>query len=544
MEEKKLKFEELELSENVKKALADMGYVSATPIQEKTIPIIMSGKDIIGQSQTGTGKTAAYCLPIIEKINKDETKVQAIILCPTRELAVQITEEFRRFTKYEDNIKCLAVYGGEQITKQIIALRRGIQIVIGTPGRVMDHMRRKTLKLDNVKMVVLDEADEMLNMGFEEDMKTILSEIPEERQTLLFSATMNKKILAITKKYLKEPENIIIKSKELTVDKIEQYSIELKSPMKDNTVMRLIDVNNPKKAVVFCNTKRKVDSLIEQLKLNGYKAESLHGDVKQEQRQRIMNRLKKGEFKVLVATDVVARGIDVDELELVINYDIPQEEEYYVHRIGRTGRNGNFGKAYTFVVGKEKDKLASIEKYANTKITIGKMPTIDQINEIKSKQVAKNIQNMIDDCKFENKKCNDEILDSLLKQNDIETVARALLEMVNAKNMEKQNNKDEKEFVREIPKGMNGVVKLFINVGKKDKIMAKDIVGSMSANAAITGSEIGKINILDSYSFVEVPGYAANDVLSGMQGKQIKGRSFNIEMASNNEDLHYSRRAK
>ena len=265
----------------------------------------------------------------------------------------------------------------------------------------MDHMRRKTLKLDKITMVVLDEADEMLNMGFEEDIETILKDIPEGRQTILFSATMNKRILEITKKYLKEPKNVKIKSKELTVDRIEQISLEVKQKMKDEIVMRLIDLNDPKKAVVFCNTKKKVDNLIEKLKNNGYKAECLHGDIKQAQRDRIMKRFKQGEFQILVATDVVARGIDVEELELVINYDIPQEEEYYVHRIGRTGRNGKIGKAYTFVVGKEKSKLLNIQKYANTKIIKGKIPTLEEINKVKNQKIVDNIEEMIEKARRE-----------------------------------------------------------------------------------------------------------------------------------------------
>ena len=526
MEEEKLKFEELGLTKNVQRALEEAGYVYTTSIQEQAIPVILQGRDIIGQSQTGTGKTAAYCLPILEKIVKEEKYAQAIILSPTRELAVQITEELRKFTKYEDNIKCVAIYGGEQITKQILALKKGVQIVVGTPGRVMDHIRRKTLKLNNISMVVLDEADEMLNMGFEEDINTILSQVPEERQTVLFSATMNKTILNISKKYLKDPVNIKIKTKELTVEKIDQISLELKSNMKDDTVMNLIDLNNPKKSVVFCNTKRKVDKLIEVLKKSGYNAECLHGDIKQDQRQRIMNRFKKGEFGILVATDVVARGIDVDELELVINYDIPQEE-YYVHRIGRTGRNGNFGKAYTFVVGKEKSKLFSIQKYANTKIVSGKLPSMQEISAIKNKQIVQDIQKVIDEKQL-NANIKNDILVELLKNNDVNVVAQALFEMLNTKKDNKVNV--ENNVVNNISDTES--VRLFLSVGKKDHVMAKDIVGSMAANGLISGSEIGKISILDKFSFVEVPGCYVNGVLDGMKGKQIKGKKFNIEMAN------------
>lgn len=527
MEEKNIKFEELNLSKNIKKALAEAGYINATPIQTKSIPQILEGKDLIGQSQTGTGKTASYSLPIIEKIDKNDKNVQAIILCPTRELALQITDEIRKFNKYEEGANCLAVYGGEQIERQIRALKRGVKIVVGTPGRIMDHMRRKTLKLDNIKMVVLDESDEMLNMGFEEDINEILSKTPEERQTVLFSATMNERILNISKKYLNNPVKVKIKSKELTVDKIEQISLELKSKMKDEMVMRLIDINNPKKAVIFCNTKKKADNLIEILKNNGYQAECLHGDVKQAQRQRIMNRLKNGEFKILVATDVVARGIDVDELELVINYDIPQDDEYYVHRIGRTGRNGNGGKAYTFVVGKEKNRIRGIEKYANTKLLVGKLPTIEQVNEVKNMKIVEKIQNIINDKEYKINPANKNILNKLLENNDIETVANALLEIINKNSIStKKNNKENKQY-------KNGeMVKLFITVGKIDNIKNKDIVGSITANAAISGSEIGKIKILDKYSFVEVPGELVEEVMNGMKDKEIKGRKCDVEVAN------------
>ena len=386
----------------------------------------------------------------------------------------------------------------------------------------MDHMRRKTLKLDKITMVVLDEADEMLNMGFEEDIETILKDIPEGRQTILFSATMNKRILEITKKYLKEPKNIKIKSKELTVDRIEQISLEVKQKMKDEIVMRLIDLNDPKKAVVFCNTKKKVDNLIEKLKNNGYKAECLHGDIKQAQRDRIMKRFKQGEFQILVATDVVARGIDVEELELVINYDIPQEEEYYVHRIGRTGRNGKIGKAYTFVVGKEKSKLLNIQKYANTKIIKGKIPTLEEINKVKNQKIVDNIEEMIE--KNEESELAEKVLNKLMKNNKLETVAKALINIII------NENSSDKECQIDI--NPDEMVKLFINVGKKDKIMVKDIVGSISANTAISRENIGKINILDKFTFVEIQGKYVNEILNSMKGKQIKGRDVNIEIAN------------
>lgn len=525
MEEKEVKFEELELSREVKKALNDAGYINATPIQAQAIPYVLEGHDLIGQSKTGTGKTASYGLPIIEKIDPKDKRVQAIILCPTRELAVQVSDEMRKFTKYKENVKNIAIYGGQSIENQIKVLRSGVQIVIGTPGRIMDHMRRKTLKLDHVSMVVLDEADEMLNMGFEEDIETILKDVPEERQTVLFSATMNKRILGITKKYLKEPKNIKIKAEELTVNNIEQISISIKEAMKDETLMRLIQVYNPKKAIVFCNTKRKVDNLIENLKANNYKAEALHGDIKQNQRDRIMKKMKEGQFQILVATDVVARGIDIQDVELVINYDIPQEEEYYVHRIGRTGRNGNLGKAFTFVVGKEKSKILSIKKYSNAKITEGKIPTVAEINKIKNKNTIQKIQTIIDQSEF----VQEDILEDLLKENKIEDVTKALLTIVCGN--KKLEEKEVKQNEIQVKFDDGEMIKLFFNLGRKDNMQVKDFVGSIAANCGINGSDIGKINILDKFSFVEIPGEYVEDVVEGMKGKQIKGRSCNVEVA-------------
>lgn len=513
-------FEELPLNEKTKRALKDAGYTNPTPIQEQAIPVVLEGKDFIGQSKTGTGKTASYSLPMIEKIDASSKKVQAIVLCPTRELAVQVADEVRKFLKYQEGIKTVAIYGGQSIETQIKMLKKGVQIVIGTPGRVMDHMRRKTLKLDQVKMCVLDEADEMLNMGFEEDIETILKDVPEERQTVLFSATMNKRIMGITKKYLKNPKKVKIPAEELTVNEIEQISISIKEAMKSETLMRLIQVYQPQKAIVFCNTKKRVDDLIEVLKKNHFKAEALHGDIKQTVRERIMKRMRNGEFQILVATDVVARGIDIQDVEFVLNYDVPQEEEYYVHRIGRTGRNGNTGKAITFVVGKEKSKLQSIKKYSNAKIKEGKVPTLSEVNKIRNKVAMEKIQKVIDEKEF----ANEDLLEELLQNNSIEEVSKALITLLYKKPKEEKN-----EITIKTKKGEN--VKLFFNLGRKDNMKVKDFVGSIAANCGIQGQDIGKINILDKFSFVEVPGEFAEDVIKGMKGKQIKGRDCNVEIA-------------
>ncbi|MBE5805440.1 MAG: DEAD/DEAH box helicase [Clostridiales bacterium] len=519
-----LKFEELELSEKIKKALKDIGYIDATEIQQKSIPCILEGRDLIGQSQTGTGKTASFGLPMIQKIDEKSKKTQAIVLCPTRELAVQVTQELRKYLKYYENIKCMAVYGGESIERQIKGLKKGVQIIVGTPGRVMDHMRRKTIKLDNVNMVVLDEADEMLNMGFEEDIETIIKDIPEQRQTILFSATMNKRILGIAKKYLSNPKNIKIKAQELTVERIKQEAIEVKVKMKDEAVVRILNVVEPKKAIIFCNTKKKVDLLIDELKKKGFKAESLHGDIKQSQRDRIMKKLKSGEIKILVATDVAARGIDVKELELVINYDIPQELEYYVHRIGRTGRNGKEGIAYTFYTGKEKMKIREIEKYANTKIPNGKIPTLKEVDDVKNSKIVDKIENIINSNVFNNL----DVLDMLVeKKYSYENIAKALLTLMN--NEEENDSVGNLEYTAD----ENGEVRLFLNVGRKDKIMVKDIVGCFKSHTALTAEDIGRINILDNFSFVNIPEKFVSEVMENIIGKSIKNKKVNIEIANN-----------
>lgn len=383
-----LQYENSGLDERILKAVSEMGFENMTPIQAQAIPVFMDGMDIIGQAQTGTGKTAAFGIPVLQMVDPDVKSLQALILCPTRELAIQAAEEIRKFGKYMEGVKVLPIYGGQDINKQIRSLRNGVQIVVGTPGRVMDHMRRHTLKLANLKIIVLDEADEMLNMGFREDIETILKDIPSEHQTGLFSATMPKPILDITATYQK-PDAVLIKvaAKELTVPLINQYYYEVKLKNKVEVVSRLLDYYNPKRSLIFCNTKRGVDELAEVLKGRGYFAEGFHGDMSQAQRDKIMNGFRKGFVEILIATDVAARGIDVDDVEAVINYDIPQDIEYYVHRIGRTGRAGKKGRAFTLVVGREIYKIRDIERVCKTKIKPRTVPSATDINSSKADKV-------------------------------------------------------------------------------------------------------------------------------------------------------------
>jgi ATP-dependent RNA helicase DeaD len=390
------KFEDLRLTRELLKAIEDMGFEEMTPIQARAIPLILEGKDIIGQAQTGTGKTLAFGLPILQSIHPKIKKIQAIILCPTRELAIQVAEEIKSALKYKRDIVILAVYGGQPIDRQIRILKSGAHIVIGTPGRTIDHINRGTLKLDTVKTVVLDEADEMLNMGFIDDVEMILKSTPKERQTLLFSATMPKPILDLTRKYQKDPEYVRVVHKQLTVPNVEQYYFEVKESVKLDALCRIIDMYGLKSSLVFCNMKRRVDEVVMHLEARGYPALGLHGDMTQSQRTQAMDIFKRNASEILVATDVAARGIDVENIEAVFNYDIPQDEEYYVHRVGRTARAGKKGLAFTFVVGREIYKLRDIESYASTKITRKSIPTLTDVEEVKTTVILEKIKNIID----------------------------------------------------------------------------------------------------------------------------------------------------
>ena len=527
-----LRFEDMNISNEICRAVLDMGFEEATPIQSQAIPVILEGKDIIGQSQTGTGKTAAFGIPLLERINPEDRRLQALILCPTRELAIQVSEEFRKLLKYKDNIRVLPIYGGQPIDRQIAALRKGTQVVIGTPGRVMDHMRRRTIKAETVQMMVLDEADEMLDMGFREDIETILVKIPEEHQTLLFSATLSPEILDITKRFQKNPEFIKIVRKELTVPNIEQYYFDVKEKTKLDALCRIIDVYDPKLAMVFCNTKKRVDDLVEMLQGRGYFAEGLHGDLKQAQRDKVMQKFRNGTIEILVATDVAARGIDVDDIDVVFNYDVPQDEEYYVHRIGRTGRAGKAGKAFTFCVGKEIYKLRDIMRYTKTKIQQQKLPTLSDVEEMKTNIYLEKIKGIIEEghlTKYIH------LVDRLMEEDytSIDIAAALLKDHLSDVNADDIDALDDINLGGTDLYGGEGekMVRLFINAGKKSKIRAKDIVGAIANEAGIPGKTLGEIAIFDEYTFVDVPNEFVRDILHGMKHAKIKGKRVHIEIA-------------
>ena len=381
--------QEARIDERILQAVRELGYEEMTPIQEQAIPLFMTGQDIIGQAQTGTGKTAAFGIPILQKIDPENRNLQAVILCPTRELAMQAAEELRKFSRYMHGIKVLPIYGGQDIVRQIRNLKGGAQIIVGTPGRVMDHMRRHTLKMNDVHTVVLDEADEMLNMGFREDIETILKQMPEERQTGLFSATMPKPILELTRIYQKNAVYVKMTPEEVTIPLIKQAYYQVRRQDKEEVLCRLIDYYDPKRALIFCNTKRMVDELTEHLKERGYGAEGLHGDLSQHQRDTVMNLFRSGRAGILIATDVAARGIDVNDVEAVYNYDVPEDIEYYVHRIGRTGRAGKTGRSFTLVVGREAYKIRDIERVCHTKIKERKIPSAADITARKAEKILK-----------------------------------------------------------------------------------------------------------------------------------------------------------
>ena len=560
-----VKFDELQLDERIIRAITEMGFEEASPIQAQAIPVAMEGRDMIGQAQTGTGKTAAFGLPLLQKVDPKVKKLQAIVLLPTRELAIQVAEEMRRFAKFMHGVKVLPIYGGQDIVKQIRSLKDGTQVIVGTPGRVMDHMRRKTVKVDHVLTVVLDEADEMLNMGFLEDMETILSQLPEERQTLMFSATMPQAIAEIARKFQKDPVTVRVIKKELTVPKVTQYYYEVKPKNKVEVMSRLLDMYAPKLSIVFCNTKRQVDDLVQELQGRGYFAEGLHGDLKQVQRDRVMDSFRNGRTDILVATDVAARGIDVGDVEAVFNYDIPQDDEYYVHRIGRTGRAGREGKAFSLVMGKEVYKLRDIQRYCKTKIIPQAIPSLNDITEIKVEKILEVLNdtdltkmvNIIEKKLMEEDYTSMDLAAALLKMSmgdesediiDSFETARSLDELDSfgrgssrgrgrersAYGNRRKGATDRAAVDYVLGEGDEKMARLFINIGKAQRVTPGDILGAVAGESGMPGRLVGSIDMYDGYTFVDVPGRYADDVLKAMAHAKIKGKNIHVEKANTN----------
>lgn len=408
----KCTFEALRLSTEMMKAVAQLGFEEASPIQTAAIPLLMTGVDLVGQSQTGSGKTAAYAIPAIEKVEASNKAVQVLILCPTRELATQVADEIYKLTAFRRDIHCVPIYGGASYDRQLFELKKGVQIVVGTPGRIIDHLERGTLKLHQIKVVILDEADRMLDMGFREDMQRILENTPAQRQTVFFSATLSKPIRDLINRFSRNPQMVKIEQKALTVPTVEQWFYEVPPRQKTEAFIRLIDFYGYKLGIIFCNTQRMVDELADALLAQGFSTDRLHGGISQAQRTRVMNKFKNAEFEFLVATDVAGRGIDVDALELVVNYDLPYDPEDYVHRIGRTGRAGKKGMAITFVTGRDIYKLQFIERYTKTPIRHGTLPTLGEVEGKRSELLYEKVLKTLSTGKF---KKQDLLVDRLLE---------------------------------------------------------------------------------------------------------------------------------
>ncbi|OON69326.1 DEAD/DEAH box helicase [Hymenobacter sp. CRA2] len=528
----KVKFEELNLSQEVQRAITDMGYEEASPIQTAAIPVLLEGKDVIGQAQTGTGKTAAFSIPAIEKVDADSREVQVLVLCPTRELAVQVSGEIQKLGKYKRGLATVPIYGGSSYDRQFKALERGVQVVIGTPGRVMDHLERGTLKLDNCKMIILDEADEMLDMGFRDDIETVLSQMPEERQTVFFSATMSKPIMELTKKYQREPQIVKVNHQEMTVSNIEQMYYEVRGPQKKDVLSRVIDMYSLKSVIVFANTKRMVDDIVADLQAKGYFADGLHGDMSQQARQNTLDKFRKGTLEILVATDVAARGIDVDNVEAVVNYDLPADEEYYVHRIGRTGRAGKSGKAFTFVSGRDIYKLRDIMRFTKAQIKQERIPSFEDVSEVKTTVLLSQIKEIIEKGNLD--KYIGRVQRLIDQEEEVTSldIAAALLKMVM-----KETKQAEKALESDRQKGTprEGYTRLFVTMGKKDRLHPRDLVDLIVSSSSIAPGRVGDIELYDKFSFVEVPTENVEEVVEQLGRTSLYGRPVSFSLATQRE---------
>ncbi len=526
MSETKLTFRDLGLSDKVLKALDDMGFEEPSPIQEQAIPSLLQGKDVIGQAQTGTGKTAAFGVPIVERLDPKLRAVQALVLTPTRELAIQVAEEITKVGKYA-RIKTIAIYGGQSIERQIRSLKFGVDVVIGTPGRIIDHLGRGTLDLSKINMMVLDEADEMLDMGFIEDIERILQTTPPGRQTLLFSATMPPEIRRLAGRYMTDPSHIAVSPQQLTVPQIDQYFYEVRGTFKTEALCRVLDIENVERGICFCRTKKGVDELVEGLQARGYLAEGIHGDMNQAQRNRVMSRFKEGNIELLVATDVAARGLDISDVTHVFNYDIPQDPESYVHRIGRTGRAGRTGTAITFITAREFSQLRLIERVTKTRVQRKPVPSLMDVAEKQREQMKEKLIRAVEDGQLAYYK---EMAQDLLDEYDPSDLIAAALKLVAGENKGPASpqaaNVDFGDTGAEA-----GMVRFFLNVGRAQFIQPADIVRTVAQQAGIPGSAIGLINIYDRFTFVEVPKEVAGQVMNAMQDSSIRGHQINIEPA-------------
>jgi ATP-dependent RNA helicase DeaD len=550
-------FIDLGLSDALLKSITAVGYEEPTPIQMATIPLMLEGRDVIAQAQTGSGKTAAFGLPIIETINPKLRHVQALILCPTRELAIQVSESLHKYGRHKE-VETLPIYGGQPYERQFRGLQRGPQIVVGTPGRVMDHMRRQTLDVSRIKFFILDEGDEMLDMGFIEDIEWILEQVPEERQTALFSATMPPRIVDLSQRYLNQPERISVVSKTMTVPETTQAFYEVPRNRKIDALTRILDAEVPTLSMIFCRTKMMVDELGEALLARGYSAETLHGDLSQAQRDRVMRRFRTGQADILIATDVAARGLDIPDVSHVINYDIPGDPEAYVHRIGRTGRAGKTGVAITLVTAREVRWIRQIERAVRARIEPRRLPTVADVAERRVEQLKTQVQDALSDEAAPALAYYVSAVEEMAEEFDLTTLAAAALRLfaeetgrgqiveavddVAAVTVPSGPPRDRGDrFDRGADRGerrgprsfepADGKARLFMNVGHNLGIRPQDIVGAIANEAGIPGRSIGSIDIFDTYSFVEVPSEDTQRIIEALGQSGIKGKYVNVEVA-------------
>ena len=533
-------FSDLGLSDTIASAVSALGFETPTPIQAQAIPVLLSGRDLIGNAQTGTGKTAAFGLPVIQKIDLSRLEPQALIMAPTRELAVQVAQGIHEFSKNSD-IRVVVVYGGQPIDRQFRALRNGAHIVVGTPGRLLDHLRRGSLKFDKVTTCVLDEADEMLALGFAEDMELILSALPEERQLALFSATMPQRIMAITQQFLRNPVHVEIRARQRTVDTTNQTYYEVPKGKKLEALARVLDMETPGPTIVFCRTRQDTNDLCENLRLRGYNADALHGDMGQQERDRVMRRFREGQADLLVATDVAARGLDIETVTHVINYDIPWDVEQYIHRIGRTGRAGRSGDAITLVSGRERAQLRNIERMIGSTIKPARIPTAGDIASKRREVFMESLKEALNAADFDPQV---EIVDELSEEFEPTVIAAAALNML-WKIQQANRAEVAEEMEHDFEQPEIGMTRLFIGMGRQDGLRPSDIVGAIANESGLTGKSIGVIEIFDRASFVEVPSAHATSVVNALGEAKIRNRRVKVQFArpsdSPQENTSYDR---
>lgn len=516
-------FADLGIDERILRAIDELGFEEPSAIQAEAIPPGLAGHDILGQAQTGTGKTAAFCIPLLQGMTERRETPQALVVTPTRELAVQVSEEVSRLGRHLA-VHVLPIYGGQPITRQIQAIRKGVDVVVGTPGRLLDHIHRGTLQLHNVRAVVLDEADEMLDMGFIDDIEAILQVTPATRQTLLFSATMPDPIARLAVKHMKSPVRISAQPEHVTAPDIEQIYYEVRPHERFDALCRILDSEAVERGIIFCRTKRGVDELTDQLKGRGFLAEAIHGDLDQRQRTRVMQSFKQGGIDLLIATDVAARGLDVENVTHVINYDLPTDAQSYVHRIGRTGRAGRSGTAMTMVHPKEVRLLRFIERALDVRIKRRWVPTEADVAERQREVWREKLERTIKEANLSPYRG---IIEALAEEYDsLDVGAAALKLLIDAPTPAAAPAQQFGDTGAEA-----GMVRFFTNIGRRQGVGPADIVRSIAENAGIPGAVIGRIDIYDDFAFVEVPLDTATAVMAAMRKGQIRGRSVNLEPA-------------